>query len=147
MILDSGERREFETGAVRDMQEGKGRCDLMPLDILYKLTGDLTFYYIHKYNKTKDITYIQDFLFDFIGKAFEGIPEALLELSMHFEQGALKYGENNWQKGIPTNCYVDSLLRHYLKWKRGDNDERHDRAVLWNAVCLCYEVERCTTCN
>lgn len=25
-ILDSGERREFGTGAVRDVQEGKGRC-------------------------------------------------------------------------------------------------------------------------
>lgn len=30
MILDSGNRREFETGAVRDMQEGKGRMDLLP---------------------------------------------------------------------------------------------------------------------
>ena len=30
MIKDSGNRREFETGAVRDMAEGKGRFDLMP---------------------------------------------------------------------------------------------------------------------
>ena len=29
-ILDSGNRREFETGAVRDMSEGKGRMDLLP---------------------------------------------------------------------------------------------------------------------
>lgn len=29
-IKDSGERRIFETGAVRDMQEGKGRMDLLP---------------------------------------------------------------------------------------------------------------------
>ena len=27
-ILDSGMRREFESGAVRDTAEGKGRCDL-----------------------------------------------------------------------------------------------------------------------
>ena len=33
-IKDSGERREFKTGAVRDIGEGKGRCDLLPLDIL-----------------------------------------------------------------------------------------------------------------
>ena len=32
-ILDSGERRQFESGAVRDIAEGKGRCDLLPLDI------------------------------------------------------------------------------------------------------------------
>lgn len=29
-ILDSGNRREFSTGAVRDIQEGKGRMDLLP---------------------------------------------------------------------------------------------------------------------
>lgn len=29
-IKDSGERREFSTGAVRDMSEGKGRMDLLP---------------------------------------------------------------------------------------------------------------------
>lgn len=29
-ILDSGNRTEFESGAVRDIQEGKGRCDLLP---------------------------------------------------------------------------------------------------------------------
>lgn len=33
MIQDSGQRREFATGAVRDIQEGKGRCDLLPLDV------------------------------------------------------------------------------------------------------------------
>lgn len=30
MIKDSGERTKFETGAVRDMHEGKGRMDLLP---------------------------------------------------------------------------------------------------------------------
>jgi hypothetical protein len=30
MIKDSGERTQFETGAVRDMHEGKGRMDLLP---------------------------------------------------------------------------------------------------------------------
>ena len=30
MIKDSGNRREFETGAVRDMPDGKGRMDLLP---------------------------------------------------------------------------------------------------------------------
>lgn len=29
-IKDSGNRREFSTGAVRDMAEGKGRMDLLP---------------------------------------------------------------------------------------------------------------------
>lgn len=30
VIKDSGNRRQFETGAVRDMPDGKGRMDLLP---------------------------------------------------------------------------------------------------------------------
>ena len=37
-LADSGDRREFETGAVRDMAEGKGRCDLLPACALIRLS-------------------------------------------------------------------------------------------------------------
>jgi hypothetical protein len=36
-IFDSGQRREFETGAVRDMAEGKGRYDLLPWEAIEEL--------------------------------------------------------------------------------------------------------------
>ena len=36
-IKDSGSRSEFSTGAVRDCQEGKGRCDLLPMRTLLRL--------------------------------------------------------------------------------------------------------------
>ena len=36
-IKDSGTRREFETGAKRDMQEGKGRYDLLPWQAIDRL--------------------------------------------------------------------------------------------------------------
>jgi hypothetical protein len=36
-LQDSGERREFSTGAVRDMSAGKGRYDLIPYDALRRL--------------------------------------------------------------------------------------------------------------
>ena len=38
MIQDSGKRREFETGAVRDIQTGKGRMDLLPACALIRLS-------------------------------------------------------------------------------------------------------------
>ena len=38
-IMDSGDRTEFSTGAVRDMRVGKGRCDLMPLDVVASIYG------------------------------------------------------------------------------------------------------------
>lgn len=39
-IMDSGERRRFSTGAVRDIADGKGRCDLLPLDVVGAITND-----------------------------------------------------------------------------------------------------------
>jgi hypothetical protein len=62
----------------------------------------------------------------------------MLEVAKHFEEGCKKYGDNNWQKGIPTHCYIDSAVRHYLKYLRGDKDEPHDRAFCWNILCCIW---------
>lgn len=37
-ILDSGERRTFSTGSVRDIQEGKGRMDLLPWSAIIEVS-------------------------------------------------------------------------------------------------------------
>lgn len=131
MIQDSGERTAYDTGAVRDLKEGKGRCDLMPLDVIGELLVDDFISAIHA-------EYYGDAFEVFIDEAFPDRYTAVLELSKHFEEGAKKYGEHNWQKGIPLQSYIDSAVRHYLKWRRGDKDEPHDRAVLWNLVCLMW---------
>lgn len=39
-LKDSGTRREFSSGAVRDINEGKGRCDLLPLDVVGEVFRD-----------------------------------------------------------------------------------------------------------
>ena len=99
MIKDSGERTEFDTGAKRDMHEGKGRCDLLP-------------------------------------------PIALLRLAKHFENGAVKYGDRNWEKGIPCHSFVDSAMRHLLKYIDGWQDEDHLIAAAWNLMCLAETEEK-----
>ena len=68
----------------------------------------------------------------------DAVFEGMLELSKHFEDGAKKYGEYNWQKGIPVRRYVDSAIRHYLKHMAGWKDEPHDRAFIWNLVCCLW---------
>lgn len=145
-IKDSGARREFETGAVRDIQEGKGRCDLLPLDVLaqlvkYKQICDQegvndVFMDIELFTNTGN----KNFLFNALSHCciFVDPFTMLLEVSKHFEEGAKKYGEYNWQKGIPTHCYIDSAVRHYLKYLRGDKDEPHDRAFVWNILCCIW---------
>ena len=91
VIKDSGERRSFDTGAVRDIQEGKGRMDLLPW-------------------------------------------AAIMEVSKHCEAGALKYGEHNVDKGIPTHSLCDSAARHLAKYLDGWEDEPHLLAAAWNLL-------------
>lgn len=141
MISDSGNRTEFETGAVRDIQEGKGRCDLLPLDIVNAITQRKTLELLAEFQRTLEKENLYIALEEFIESWFTKEEDALLELSIHFEEGAIKYGEYNWQKGIPYSRYIDSAVRHYLKFLRNDTDERHDRAFMWNIVCLIWTVE------
>ena len=90
-ILDSEERTEFESGAVRDMHKGKGRMDLLPW-------------------------------------------AAILAVSKHCEAGAVKYGEHNVDKGIPTHSLLDSAIRHAAKYLDGWTDEPHLVAAAWNLL-------------
>lgn len=140
-IKDSGERREFDTGAVRDIQEGKGRCDLLPLDVVY----DKTLSAIERFKETGEEFHLQDAMYE--AKFFPDFSTMLLEVSKHFEEGAKKYGEHNWQKGIPTKCYIDSAVRHYLKHLRGDKDEPHDRAFIWNILCCAWTCKHMAELN
>jgi hypothetical protein len=142
-ILDSGERREFSTGAVRDIQEGKGRFDLVPLEVVVGiLRCDRIIYSISLFLKTNKTCHLYNALRAFSEVAFENSLETmLLEVAIQFENGAKKYGENNWQKGLPTSCYMDSAVRHYLKYRRGDNDEPHNLAFVWNLMCCIWEVD------
>ncbi len=147
-ILDSGNRRQFETGAVRDICEGKGRCDLLPLDVVggyydyirsdvnhYQCSAEI-FRYLGRFQQTGDYLNLYKAL-DFYN-AFPDLDTEILEVAKHFEEGCKKYGDNNWQKGIPTHCYIDSAVRHYLKYLRGDKDEPHDRAFCWNIMCCIW---------
>lgn len=140
MIVDSGDRREFDTGAVRDMPAGKGRCDLMPLGVVCELFGaNPVLKMIDNYMCDGDPEHLYLALDAFCGAAFGGVYETMvLETAVHFEDGALKYGEGNWQKGIPTKSYIDSAVRHFMKFRRGDSDERHDRAFVWNILCCVW---------
>lgn len=90
-IKDSGDRREFSTGAVRDMAEGKGDMVSMP-------------------------------------------NAAILRLSKHYENGAIKYGRWNYTKGIPVSSFLDSALRHLFKYLDGWDDEDHLSAAAFNVL-------------
>ena len=142
MIMDSGSRTEYETGAVRDIQEGKGRCDLMPLEVVAKLINSVEIFGIESFKKTGDVRNLYECLKRFQQNyEYGSMEEMLLDVAKHFEEGAKKYGENNWQKGIPVHSYMDSAIRHYLKHRAGITDEPHDRAFVWNILCAIWTFE------
>lgn len=144
MIKDSGERTKFESGAVRDMHGGKGRCDLLPLDVIrlfYKDEYNDIFNSLNNFINYGNKDYLNLALGFFTKKVYNNRETMILELACHYEDGCKKYGENNWKKGIPVSSYIDSAVRHLLKHIRGDSDERHDRAFCWNIVCAMWTIE------
>lgn len=142
-IKDSGNRREFESGAVRDIGEGKGRCDLLPLAEVAEVVkigtrDDSILKALARYVETGDTDYVRVAINLFSDRRSWDDFTTILEVSKQYEDGAKKYSDRNWEKGIPLHCFLDSGIRHYLKYLRGDNDEPHDRAFVWNMLGLMW---------
>ena len=141
-LKDSGSMREFDTGAHRDGAEGKGRCDLIPLREAADLIGDDVIASIAGFMEDHDERNLLIAMRNAIlpGTVYKDVADFLLEASYQYEDGAKKYGENNWKKGLPLDVYIDSAVRHYLKHMRGDTDEPHHRAFAWNMLCALWTV-------
>lgn len=61
---------------------------------------------------------------------------AIKRLAQHFENGARKYADENWRKGIPLRRFLDSALRHAFNYLEGQRDEDHAAAAAWNILAL-----------
>ncbi len=94
-IQDSGNRREFDTGAVRDIDDSKPRPDFIS-------------------------------------------PFMLMRVGEHLAKGANKYGDRNWEKGMPFSVYIASTMRHLLKYMMGWRDEDHLAAIIFNVGAIIH---------
>ncbi len=137
-IKDSGNRREFESGAVRDVDDSKGNTTLLPLEEVSQFLISTEIINIQKFKETGDIGHLYMAIREFNKNHGWSDAESMLELSKHFSDGMKKYGKDNWKKGIPISSYMDSGIRHYLKVKAGWTDEFHDRAFVWNMMCAIW---------
>lgn len=95
VLPDSGQREQFSTGAVREVQTGKGRYDLIT-------------------------------------------PYGLQRLALHYERGAAKYADRNWEKGIPVSRCFSSAVRHLFQYLAGDRSEDHLAAAAWNIMAIMH---------
>lgn len=99
-VKDSGKREEWESGSRRDAREGKGRFDLIP-------------------------------------------PAVMFRVARHYQNGANKYGDHNWEAGMESSRYWDSAMRHLWKAAGGLEDEDHLGAVIWNVMAVMWnEIHR-----
>ncbi len=135
-------KREFGTGAVRDVTEGKGRCDLLPFDCIADIGKRIEtkqFDVLGRLQKFVD-TGDKNILVDILVMMFPTHGEfanAMQGVAERMEVGANKYGENNWRRGVDVDAYIDSGVRHFLQWQQGLTNENHKGAFAWNILC-CY---------
>lgn len=146
-IKDSGKRTDFENGAVREIREENGRCDLLPLkqvamlfdnDYIVKKALEGIDDYIYNGNKDGIIHALKSFC---KMQCRDSMPEMILMVSHHYKDALSKYPERNWEKGLPTHSFVDSGVRHLLKLARGDQDEPHNNAFIWNMLGILWNDE------
>ena len=73
-----------------------------------------------------------------IGKGMPSLLQfmALIEVSKVSESGAVRYGKDNWRKGQPISRYLDSALRHLVKFTCNWQDEPHIEQCIWNLLCI-----------
>jgi|ERR1700690_57303 len=66
---------------------------------------------------------------------FDLIPAyPMKRLAVHYANGAVKYADRNWEKGLPLHSFLDSAERHMNAFKDGDRSEDHLAAILWNVA-------------
>lgn len=69
-------------------------------------------------------------------------PIALRALAVHYERGAKKYSERNWERGLPLSRHLNSALRHLQDYLGGDRSEDHLSACSWNCFCIVHVLEK-----
>lgn len=63
-------------------------------------------------------------------------PVGLRRLAETYAEGAAKYGDANWLKGIPASNLLNHLIRHIELWKAGDTNEDHLAHAAWGLFSI-----------
>jgi hypothetical protein len=70
-------------------------------------------------------------------------PAFLLALARVFAEGAKKYGEGNWQKGMPAAETLNHAMRHLEMLRMGDISEDHLAHAAANLMMLIHFQQKC----
>jgi len=137
---DSGKREQFESGMVRDTQDGKLRFDLAfdgplfwslfdgrPCGLLVRAAQKW-----YENGGTKEAAEVIWQMAEYEKVSVMVIVERYAALMM---RGAIKYSEKNWMKAEGEAEYKrfrSSFCRHLKQYINGETDEDHGAAVFFN---------------
>jgi hypothetical protein len=68
-------------------------------------------------------------------------PFATIRRGRVMELGAQKYGERNWEKGMPLSVFVASANRHFVQFLMGATDEDHLAHCAFNLDAIMHGQE------
>jgi len=65
-------------------------------------------------------------------------PFGLRRLAETCAEGARKYGDRNWEKGMPASVMLNHAIRHLYLYLSGDTSEDHLAHAAWNVLAVCH---------
>lgn len=65
-------------------------------------------------------------------------PRAMLRIATTYGEGAIKYGERNWEKGLPPYDLMNRVFAHLNAFQAGDRSEDHLAHATWNLMALMH---------
>lgn len=63
-------------------------------------------------------------------------PFGLERLARTYAEGAAKYSDHNWRKGMPVSVMINHAMRHVVLYLRGDRAEDHLAHAAWNLFAV-----------
>lgn len=63
-------------------------------------------------------------------------PQPMRRLAETYAEGAMKYSDHNWLKGMPYSVTINHVLRHINLWLEGDSSEDHLAHAAWGLFAI-----------
>ena len=77
----------------------------------------------------------EDFRYDLVS------PIGLAAVARACKEGAEKYGDFNWEKGMDAQDLLNHALRHIYVWLGGDRREDHLGHAAWGVMAAIHSLE------
>ena len=68
-------------------------------------------------------------------------PIGLRRLAETYHEGATKYSDFNWEKGMPVSDMANHAIAHLYAYLSGDRSEDHLAHAAWNCLAACHSEE------